>query len=360
MAETWRLLDYSSADPKMDLAINEAIFRSRRENLTPNTLRLWQGPASVIIGSGSSYKDDINHEECMKHGVEVIRAISVTADHFYMDMGSLNFAVTANAALSNTRTKDYPPVLSNYSILNSAILEGLRKLSDTLEANANGIQIGERRMTGILPKWFHDFLLFQGTLLVNTDVNAYNKMIKTGKPKGKKLMITSLSRQLRRDVSIDEVKTALIEGFESKLGIVFELKKELTGDEQKSANLLFRAKYSLEKWNVHGIEPFFVGMGRVSLEVFVAYPPTSMCRKLISLVNDVTQDLQDAITVRVWMRGKGIYQHGVYPELSSALVDAEKCSRIPAIIINGELKFDKTLPSRECLRSAVVAALSHN
>ena len=126
----------------------------------------------------------------------------------------------------------------------------------------DGIHIGERRMTGILPKWFHDFLLFQGTLLVNTDLDAYNKMIKTGRPAEKKLMITSLSRQLRRDVSIDEAKKALIEGFEKKLGIVFELKKELTEDEQKSANLLYRAKYSHEKWNVHGIEPFFVGDGK--------------------------------------------------------------------------------------------------
>ncbi len=357
MAETWRLLDFGSADPRMDLAINEAIFRSRRENLTPNTLRLWRGPASVIIGSGSSYKDDVNQKECRKHGVEVIRAISVTADPFYMDMGSLNFAVTANAALFNTRTTDYPPVLSEYFILNAAIVEGLRKFSDKLEANADGIHIGERRMTGILPKWFHDFLLFQGTLLVNTDVNAYNKMIKTEKPTEQKLMITSLKRQLRKDVSMEEAKTALIDGFEKKLGIVFELKKKLTEDEQKSTNLLYRAKYNLEKWNVHGIEPFFVGMGKASLEVFVAYPPTSMCRKLINLVNDVTSGLQDDITVRVWMRGKGINQHGVYPELSSALIDAEKCSRIPAIIINGELKFDKTLPTRECLRNAVVAAL---
>lgn len=152
MAETWRLLDYSSADPKMDLAINEAIFRSRRENLTPNTLRLWQGPASVIIGSGSSYKDDVNHEECRKPGVEIIRAISVTADLFYTDMGSLNFAVTANAALFNMQTKDYPPVLSDYFVLNAAIVEGLRKFSDTLEADADGIHISGRRMTGILPK----------------------------------------------------------------------------------------------------------------------------------------------------------------------------------------------------------------
>jgi lipoate-protein ligase A len=340
----------------MDLAINEAIFRSRRENLTPNTLRLWQGPASVIIGSGT-YEDDVNHEECRKYRVEVIRAISVTADAFYMDMGSLNFACVANAALFTTRTKDYPPVLSDYFILNAAIVEGLRKFSDTLEANAEGIHIGGWRMTGILPKWFHDFLLFQGTLLVNTDMDVYNRVIKTGKPTEKKLMITSLSRQLGRDVSIDETKTALIEGFEKKLGIVFELKKELTGDEQKSANLLYRAKYSLDKWNMHGIEPFLIGMGKTSLEVFVAYPPTPMCRQLIELVKNVTSDLQDDVTVRVWMRGKGRDQHGVYAEMSQALIYAEKCSRIPAIIINGELKFDKTLPSKECLRSAVVAAL---
>jgi lipoate-protein ligase A len=340
----------------MDLAINEAIFRSRRENLTSNTLRLWQGPATVIIGSGT-YKDDANLEECKKHGVEVIRATSVTDDPFYMDMGSLNFACTANAALFNTRTKDYPPVLSDYFILNSAIVEGLTKFSDTLKADANGIHISERRMTGILPKWFHDFLLYQGTLLINTDVNTYNKMIKTGKPTEKKPVITSLSRQLGRDVSLGEVKQALIEGFEKKLGIVFELKKELTGDEQKSANFLYRAKYSLEKWNMHGTEPFFIGMGKTSLEVFVAYPPTSMCRRLIELVKDVTSDLQNEVAVRVWMRGKGLNQHGVYPEMSSGLVTAQKSSKIPAIIINGELKFDGIIPSKECLRSAVEAAL---
>ena len=357
MVETWRLLDYSSADPKMDLAINEAIFRSRRENLTPNTLRLWQGPASVIIGSGSSYKDNANHEECRKYRVEVIRAISIAGDPFYMDMGSLNFAVTANAALFKTRTKDYPPVLSDYFVLNAAIVEGLRKFSNTLEADAEGIHIGERRMIGILPKWFYDFLLYQGTLLVNTDLDAYNRLIKTGASVEKKLMITSLSRQLGRDVSIDETKTALVEGFEKKLGIVFELKKELTGDEHKSANLLYRAKYSLDKWNMDGTEPFLIGMGKTSLEVFVAYPPTPMCRKLIELVKNVTSDLQDDVTVRVWMRGKGRDQHGVYAEMSQALIYAEKCSRIPAVIINGEVKFDKTLPSREDLRSAVVAAL---
>jgi hypothetical protein len=216
-----------------------------------------------------------------------------------------------------------------------------------------------RRMTGILPKWFHDFLLYQGTLLINTDVNAYHKMIKTRKPTEKKLMITSLRRQLGTDVSIDEAKTALIKGIEKKLGVVFDLKRELTVDEQKSADFLYKVKYVLEKWNMDGTEPFFIGMGKTSLEIFVAYPPTSMCRQLIDMVKDVTSDLQDDVAVRVWMRGKGVNQHGVYPEMSQALIGAEKSSRIPAIIINGELKFTEAIPSKENLRSAVMSALPH-
>jgi lipoate-protein ligase A len=354
VTEKWRLLDYSSADPKMDLAINEAIFRSRRENLTPNTLRLWQGPATGVIGSSGG---SVNHKECRKRGVEVVRALSVTADLLYIDTGSLNFAVTANTAFFNTRAIDYPPILSDYYILNAAIAEGLRKFSENVEANPEGTQINGRKISWILPKWFYDFLLFQVTLLINTDLEVYRKLIRTDRSLTEMPKITSLSRQLRKDIPLDEVKRALIEGFEKKLGIVFKTEEELTKDEQKAAKALLKAKYGLDKWNMHGIEPFLIGMGKTSLEVFVAYPPTPMCRQLIELVKDVTSDLQDDVTVRVWMRGKGSNQHGVYPEMSPALINAEKCSRIPAIIINGELKFDRAIPSRECLRSAVLAAL---
>ena len=283
--------------------------------------------------------------------------MSVTADLLYIDTGSLNFAVTANTAFFSTRAIDYPPILSDYYILNAAIAEGLRKFSGNVEANPEGIQIKGRKMSGNLPKWFYDFLLFQVTLLINTDLEVYRKLIRIDRSLTEMPKMTSLSRQLRKEIPLDEVKKALIEGFEKKFGIVFKKEEELIKDEQKAAKTLLKAKYGLDKWNIHGIEPFLTGMGKTSLEVIVAYPPTLMCRQLIELVKDVTSDLQDDVTVRVWMRGKGSDQHGVYPEMSEALISAEKCSRIPAIIINGELKFDRTIPSKKCLRSAVVAAL---
>jgi len=100
-----------------------------------------------------------------------------------------------------------------------------------------------------------------------------------------------------------------------------------------------------------------IGLGKTAIEVFVAYPPTSMCRELIHLVNDVVSDLQNEVKVMVWMRGRGIYQHGPYPEMSSALRAAEKSNILPVIIINGVLKFRQALPSKETLRKAVVAEL---
>lgn len=97
-------------------------------------------------------------------------------------------------------------------------------------------------------------------------------------------------------------------------------------------------------------------MGKTAVEVFVAYPPTSMCRKLIQLVEDVTSNMQKEVKVMIWMRGKGIHQHGPYPQMSSALIGAQKGSIIPAIIINGELKF-RNIPSSENLRKALLDAL---
>ena len=143
---------------------------------------------------------------------------------------------------------------------------------------------------------------------------------------------------------------------EERLGIKFE-KQGLTKDEQKLVEKLYRVKYGFSGWNLYGHEPFLVEMGKTAIEVFVAYPPTSKCHELIHLVNDATSDLQGEVKVIIWMRGKGINQHGPYPEMSSSLVDAQKRSIIPAIIINGKLAFSGSVPSKDKLKQAIINEL---
>lgn len=351
--KTWRLLDYSSTDPRINLAVNEAIFRSRYEGLSKDTLHLWQCGKSVIFGGPGSYREDINQEECRRNGAEIVRAISVSSGVLYQDSGSLNFAVATNAAFF---AKDGNPVLSAYQILNEGIAAGLKEYGAEVSADPDGIYVNNRRVSKALPKWSYDFLLFQGTLCIDTDLKVCNEVIVTRFRSAEKEPLTSLSLELNKKIPVEDVREAILHGLGEKLGIRFE-KQGLTKDEQKLVDKLFRVKYGSDVWNVNGHEPFLVEMGKTAVEVFVAYPPTSACRKLIQIVNEAASDLQDEVKVVIWMRSKGIYQHGPYPQMSSALIGTQKQSVIPAVIINGELKF-KDIPSKDDPRKAVLEALA--
>jgi len=356
LLKTWRLLDYSTADPKMNLAVNEAIFRSRREGLTQDTLRLWQSSNSVMLGAPSSYRNDVNHEACRKYGIEIVRAVSVSCGVLYQDMGSLNFTVAADATFLKHLIKNYQPVLSEYQILNEGFAKGLQRFGVDVKADPTGIYIDKRRISEALPLWFYDFLLFQGTIHVNTDLDVYDEVIRTNLRPIRKDFLASLSRELGKNIQMDEAKKAFVQSLEERLGVRFE-EQGLAEDEQKLVEKLYRLKYGLSRWNIDSHEPFLSGMGKTTVEVFIAYPPTSMCRELIHLVNDVVSDMKDEVKIMIWMRGRGIYQHGPYPEISSALQAAKKRSIIPVIIINGELKFRESVPSKEVLKKALLDAL---
>ncbi len=354
LLKTCRLLDYSSTDPKTNLAVNETIFRSRHEGLTKDTLHLWQCSNSVIFGGPVSYEEDINHETCRKYGADIVRAISVTPCIIYQDSGSLNFAIATNAAFF---AKNNQPVLSAYQILNEAIATGLQKFGVKVRADSSGVYVNNKKISEALQKWFYDFLLFQGTLFINVDLSIRKKIVKTeAYPNKNGTSYTSLSLELDKKIQVEDVKDAVLQGIEERLGIKFE-KQGLTMEEQKLVEKLYRVKYGFSGWNLYGHEPFLVEMGKTAIEVFVAYPPTSKCHELIHLVNDATSDLQGEVKVIIWKRGKGINQHGPYPEMSSSLVDAQKRSIIPAIIINGKLAFSGSVPSKDKLKQAIINEL---
>jgi len=335
----------------MNWAINEAIFRSRREGLTKDTLRLWQSPKAVVLGGSAVYRHDVNPEICQKYGVEIVRAASVSSDVLYHDLGSLNFTIAADATPFKDRINNYRPILSEYQILNEGVANGLQRLGVEVKADASGIYIDNRRISHAFPNWFENLLLFQGMLSINTDLDVYAEVTST-----KKDGLTTLTREVGQNIAVDAVKKALVQGVEERLGVRFEA-QEMTEDEQKLIERLHRVKYSFSEWTVKAHEPFLIGMGKIPVEIYVANPPTSMCRELIALVNDAVSDLQDEIKVMIWVRGRGKLQHGPYPEMTLALVRADKESRIPVIIINGEVKFSKAIPSKEDLRKALLASI---
>ncbi|RLG70258.1 MAG: hypothetical protein DRO11_06525 [Methanobacteriota archaeon] len=340
---------------KKYLAMLEAIFRSRRENKTHDSLIVFNGYRSVILGGSSSYSEGVNHEVCKRTGTEIVRAESVSRKIIYEDEGSLNIAFIAHASALKSKAERYIPVLSEYEAINEAILEGLKNYNMTFKSSPECLCIGNSKLVETLPYWFYDYLMYHAVIHLDTNLENYKRILshEALKEKGE---ITSLALELGRKLRSEVVLKEIVRGVRKQLNINFE-NSTLTSEEKALADKLYRVKYSRMEWVKNRKAPFLSGMGKTTVEIFVAYPPTSKGRELIKTVKEAISGFDDKVEVKVWMRGRGLSQHGENAEMSPALRMAEKANIIPAVIINGELKFKEDIPDVNMLRKAIIKAV---
>ncbi|KUO41721.1 MAG: hypothetical protein APZ16_04820 [Candidatus Hadarchaeum yellowstonense] len=89
-------------------------------------------------------------------------------------------------------------------------------------------------------------------------------------------------------------------------------------------------------------------MADVRIEVFVAWPPTSQCKKLIDTVKKVVAEFGERIEVDIYYRGQP------YPvEPTAGFIAARKTLFIPAILVDGKVLAEKELPTEETLREVI-------
>lgn len=116
----------------------------------------------------------------------------------------------------------------------------------------------------------------------------------------------------------------------------------LTELEEHTLTRVLRTKYKSPKWNLESFPP--MAYGKLLIEVLTAYPPTRMCLQLETNLKEAIRASGDEekIELRIWRQGKGL-PPGAF--ISKGLIEAVKKSQIPAVIINGELKYGRTVPS---------------
>ena len=342
--ESWRLLQYDTQDPKMSLAVSEAIFRSKRAGLSPNTLYLWRAVNLVILFYSGS-KHEIFVQFTKEREVEFLRTQAVAGDAFLCDAGNINFSIAVGSRrLKPFLEEKYRPLLSEYQFLLEFFAEGLRGFGIQVQAEPDGIYTTEgKEMATAQPAWLSDELLLQGTVNVNTEV----KHLKIGS-RGD---FTSLCNELKKSIHPDEVLERVVQGIEKKLGMTFE-RRSLTDAEAKLAEKLYDTKYGTDRWNVEGKAPFLALTGETFVALYVANPPTSKCRQLIERVNKAVSSLMDEVKVVVWRRGLGGQQHPV-EAMPPVIITLSKANILPAVIINGDVKFALELPLEDDLKEAI-------
>lgn len=249
--KTWRFLDLEEADGYWNMAVDEAIARARGEGRVPNTLRfyMWR-PSAVIIGFFQSVEEEVNQEECRRRGIDIVRRISGGGAVLNSSEGVFTYTIV----ISDDDPRVAGDIVDSYRVLCRGLIEGLSILGLKAEFKPiNDIVVGGRKISGNAQVRKYGVILHHGTLLIDFDAHLMTKVLRISEEKLRDKMlreaeerVTTIRRELGREVSIGEVRDAMFEGFRRALNVEF-VPGRLSKYEEDLAKEL-RRKYSSPEW----------------------------------------------------------------------------------------------------------------
>ena len=238
----WRTLDYSSRDPAMNLAIDEAILRCLLEGHSPETLRLWQNPPSVIVGRFQNPRSEVNITVCKKLGIDVLRRVS-GGGAVYHDYGNLNYSLIVHKSLLEAHLED---VENSYDLFCSGVIKGLKMLGIDAYNRKGDIIINGKKVSGSAQHRLYDGVLHHGTLMIYVNLDMLGRTLGVSDPQG---YLVNLHDVLPYKVPLEEIKRVVNEGFQKAFSAEFK-RGTLAPRERQIAERLCEVKYTKREWNI--------------------------------------------------------------------------------------------------------------
>ncbi len=254
----WRLLDTGPLGAAENMAFDEALLTACDEGASPDTLRFleWSEPC-VLVGFNQAVELEVREDYCREHGIGVNRRIT-GGGAILCGPGQLGWEVIAR--------RDAPGLPARpeglHRLLCEAAVEGLRALG--LRASfrpRNDIEVSGRKISGTGGTEGRRAFLFQGTLLVDFDVEAMVRALRVPaeKLRDKEIdsirdRVTWLGRELRPVPDTGAVKRAVADGFRRVLGITLRAAGPTPREERLLRDLLPR--FGSDRW-IYGVRrPF--------------------------------------------------------------------------------------------------------
>jgi lipoate-protein ligase A len=256
--ETWRLLDTPPMTAAENMALDETLLELKNHGHTPNTIRFLQfSPRSVLVGYHQSVAEEIRKGYCRKEGIEINRRTTGGGAIFF-DENQLGWEIICDKSFFNVSI----PTAHLFKTLCKPVLTAL--LMFGIEADfrpRNDIEIDGRKISGTGGTDSKNAFLFQGTMLVDFDVDTMLRALRipVEKLKAKEIdsvkdRVTCLNWELGHTPSLGDIKSAIKHGFETGLGI-----RLAPGDMTPEEHLLLKEKlpyYQSSQW-INSVNPRF-------------------------------------------------------------------------------------------------------
>ena len=245
-----RFIIDKARDAYTNMALDEAMLKLRVEGIIDDTLRVYQwAPSAVSIGYFQRIRDVVNITECLKNGIDIVRRQTGGGAVLHMYNGEVTYSFVTLPGTVVPRS-----IKESFRVICQAIVKSLRIIGADAEFKpVNDVIIGGRKVSGNAQTRKYGGFLQHGTILTRLDTELMSRvLIVPGEKFRDKSVttieerVTSLERELGREVDFMEVVKALKQGFEEVLNV--KLKESSFTEEELRTAYQLRHKYLDPSW----------------------------------------------------------------------------------------------------------------
>lgn len=221
--ETWRLLDTDPRSAAENMALDEVLLEEKAEGRIPHTLRFLQfSHPAVLVGHHQSVEEEVRLDYCQLRKIEINRRLT-GGGALYWGTSEVGWEIY----ISKTDPRVPSRIEDLYRVMGEASALGLRYLGCQAYARPrNDIEIQGRKISGTGGTELSGAILFQGTVLVDFNVDEMLRALRipTEKLQDKEIesvkeRVTCLRREMGRVPPLNDIKASLIRGFEEAFGV---------------------------------------------------------------------------------------------------------------------------------------------
>lgn len=232
-------METASTDPHYNLAFEEYVLKRKSAG---ESCILWQNEKTVVIGQNQNAEQEINRAYMEKRGIRLARRIT-GGGAVYHDLGNLNYSFIRKYDDSESFS------MRSFGVPLAAALQQLGL--DAELSGRNDIVIGDKKVSGTAQRIAGGNILFHGTLLFDSDLEALTRALNadpakfTGKStKSIRSRVANIRPMLKTDMDMqafwDYIKGALLGGAVEPAC--------LTEGELREVEELKQAKYATREW----------------------------------------------------------------------------------------------------------------
>lgn len=233
--QRWRLIDTGLRPAAQNMAINRAMLEAHQAGVIPHTLRFLRFEPSALLGFHQNVDQELRSDYCREQGITIQRRIT-GGGAIYFDPTQIGWELYLDKRFLGTA--DMAQIARRVC---EAAADGIRRLGvDATFRPRNDIEVDGRKISGTGGAFDGDSILYQGTLLVDFDIE---KMLRVLRIPAEKLSdkaiasarerVANLKDLLGEAPALEQVKAHMRDAFAEAFDIRFEEAAALSAEEER-------------------------------------------------------------------------------------------------------------------------------